>query len=199
MRGNTWQPGSSFLHSFLRKRSANRLGLCFGWQDTWGGGHESVGSCRKQGWATALLSRDSLPVGAHGTSPSTSYHLVSHPLLMLSPSPKLSQPQSHESHTSGISAGQGLFFPSPGLMPLPLPRIQATASSPLFPLPHPSFPPPSYLLSLINFTLLNFWIVNISGYKNHYKKTWVKIHPLPYLSGIQLPTVLSFPQIFFFF
>lgn len=159
MRGNTWQQVPPFLPAlFSQERgSANRLGLCLCRDRR--RGHESVGSCRKQGWATALLSRDSLPVGPRDFS--------QHQVL---PGKSMS-PSYHNRHSSSASPREpwsaarracprlGRACSSP-VRPddSTLPRIQATASSLSFPLPHPLLSSlPSYLLSLIKFHSAQFF------------------------------------------
>lgn len=163
MRGNTWQQVPPFLPALFSqgRGSANRLGLCLGRDHR--RGHESVGSCRKQGWATALLSEDDLPVGPPGTSPSTRFYLVVQcPLLIIVVTQAPSQPQGAViCSTSGLSPGwAGPALPqSKSLMPLLCPgsRQQLPLS---FPLPHPPFLPP-FLSSFLNKISLCsiFWII----------------------------------------
>ena len=173
MRGKTWQQFPPFLPAlFSQERgSANRLGLCFLLRErvgTPGGGRESVGGCWKQVWATALVSRDSLPIGPRDFS--------QHQVL---PGKSMS-PSYHNCHSSSASPREpwsaacrapprlGQACPSPVLPEdSTLPRIWATASSPSFPLPHlllslpPTFLPPflSSFLNKISLCLI-FWIVN---------------------------------------
>ena len=151
MRGKTWQQFPPFLPAlFSQERgSANRLGLCFLPRErvgTSGGGRESVGGCWKQGRATALLSRDSLPVGPQdfsqhqvlpGKSMSPSYH---------NRRSSSASPREPWSAARRAPPRLGWACSSPVLPDdSTLPRIRATASSPSFPLPPPllSLPPSS--------------------------------------------------------